>query len=116
MVDKISLTRPTYCPRIYAIIGKEMLLNYEKFFDKIFKFIAVMLIALYQNILSPLKITLFGQSARCRFYPTCSNFAQSMFGRYAFLKALYFSMRRILRCNPFWKRKGCGKKTNKSLL
>ncbi|MDR1891062.1 MAG: membrane protein insertion efficiency factor YidD [Puniceicoccales bacterium] len=93
-----------------------MLSNYLKFFDKVFKFLAVALIGLYRNILSPLKIALWGQSARCRFYPTCSNFAQLVFRRYAFPRAFYFSMRRILRCNPFWKRKSCRVKPDKRLL
>ncbi|MDR0693476.1 MAG: membrane protein insertion efficiency factor YidD [Puniceicoccales bacterium] len=81
-------------------------------FDKIFKFFTVLLIESYRNILSPLKVALLGPSARCRFHPTCSSFAQSMFRRYTFPRAFYLSMRRILRCNPFWKRR----KSNKSLL
>jgi putative component of membrane protein insertase Oxa1/YidC/SpoIIIJ protein YidD len=28
-----------------------------------------------------------------------------MFGRYGFCKAFYFSARRILRCNPLWRRR-----------
>ncbi|MDR2603350.1 MAG: membrane protein insertion efficiency factor YidD [Puniceicoccales bacterium] len=83
----------------------------SKLFDKVFKIFAVLLIGSYRNILSPLKVVLLGPSARCRFYPTCSSFAQSMFKRYTFRKAFYFSMRRILRCNPFWKRKSHGTKT-----
>ncbi|MDR2432399.1 MAG: membrane protein insertion efficiency factor YidD [Puniceicoccales bacterium] len=77
--------------------------NCLKLFDKILKTFAVLLIESYRNILSPLKVALMGPSARCRFYPTCSSFAQSMFKRYTFRKAFYFSTRRILRCNPFWK-------------
>ncbi|MDR1457390.1 MAG: membrane protein insertion efficiency factor YidD [Puniceicoccales bacterium] len=84
-----------------------------KLFDKIFKFFAVLLIESYGNILSPLKVALLGPSARCRFYPTCSRFARSMFKRYTFPRAFYLSMRRILRCNPFWKHK---QKPNKSSL
>ncbi|MDR2628728.1 MAG: membrane protein insertion efficiency factor YidD [Puniceicoccales bacterium] len=87
--------------------------NCLKPFDKICKFFANLLIALYRNILSPLKIALLGPSARCRFFPTCSSFAQSMFRRYAFWKAFYFSMRRILRCNPFWKHESHGIKPKK---
>ncbi|MDR2776722.1 MAG: membrane protein insertion efficiency factor YidD [Puniceicoccales bacterium] len=82
-------------------------------FNKICKFFAILLIKSYRKILSPLKVALLGPSARCRFYPTCSSFAQSMFRRYTFRKAFYFSMRRILRCNPFWKHR---QKPNKSSL
>ncbi|MDR1233072.1 MAG: membrane protein insertion efficiency factor YidD [Puniceicoccales bacterium] len=91
-----------------------MISNCLKPFDKTCKILAVLLIGSYRNILSPLKIVLFGTSARCRFYPTCSSFAQSMFRRYTFWKAFYFSMRRILRCNPFWKRKSPGAKPKKA--
>ncbi|MDR1528075.1 MAG: membrane protein insertion efficiency factor YidD [Puniceicoccales bacterium] len=79
--------------------------NCLKLFDKVCKFFAVLLIESYRNILSPLKIALLGPSARCRFYPTCSSFAQLMLRRYTFRRAFYFSVRRILRCNPFWKRR-----------
>ncbi|MDR1595346.1 MAG: membrane protein insertion efficiency factor YidD [Puniceicoccales bacterium] len=75
-----------------------------KFFATILKFAALALLIFYRKILSPAKIVLFGQSARCRFSPTCSKFALSMFQRYSLPKAAYLSIRRILRCHPFWRR------------
>lgn len=55
------------------------------------------LIFLYQKFLSPLK------KPCCRFYPTCSKYAKTAFLRYGFFKALFLSLKRFLRCNPFFK-------------
>ena len=37
----------------------------------------------------------------CRFYPTCSAYAEEAFGRFSFFKALYLTAGRVLRCHPF---------------
>ncbi len=37
----------------------------------------------------------------CRFYPTCSDYALTSFEKYSFFKALYLSIKRILKCHPF---------------
>ncbi|MBC8478165.1 MAG: membrane protein insertion efficiency factor YidD [Candidatus Delongbacteria bacterium] len=55
------------------------------------------LIRLYQFFISPL----LGSS--CRYYPSCSEYAIESFNRYFFIKALYRTAWRILRCNPFSK-------------
>jgi uncharacterized protein len=39
----------------------------------------------------------------CRFEPSCSHYALQAFQKYPFYKALYFSIRRILKCHPFHK-------------
>jgi putative membrane protein insertion efficiency factor len=39
-------------------------------------------------------------SGKCRFEPTCSNYALSTYKRHGFLKASVKSLWRILRCNP----------------
>ncbi|HPT72008.1 MAG TPA: membrane protein insertion efficiency factor YidD [Candidatus Cloacimonadota bacterium] len=39
----------------------------------------------------------------CRFQPTCSHYALQAFSKYPFFKALYLSVRRILKCHPFHK-------------
>ena len=41
----------------------------------------------------------------CRFYPTCSDYALQAFQKYNFFKALFLSVYRILRCNP-WNKGG----------
>lgn len=37
----------------------------------------------------------------CRHTPTCSNYAIEAIEEYGTIKGIYFSIKRILRCNPF---------------
>ena len=59
------------------------------------KKLAVVLIKLYQKIISPLL------GANCRFYPTCSQYALEAIEKYGFFKGGWMALRRILRCHPF---------------
>jgi len=52
-------------------------------------------IRIYRRYISPML------PATCRYEPTCSVYSQQAFKKYNFLKALYLSTRRILRCHPF---------------
>lgn len=61
------------------------------------KKIAIRIIKLYQRFISPLF------SPSCRFYPTCSHYALEALEKYGFLKGSFLSIKRILRCNPFFK-------------
>ena len=40
---------------------------------------------------------------RCRYYPTCSNYALGCYEKFNFFKATFYVVRRLLRCNPFHK-------------
>ncbi|MCY4329185.1 MAG: membrane protein insertion efficiency factor YidD [Endozoicomonadaceae bacterium] len=53
------------------------------------------IIRVYQCLISPLL------GPRCRFYPSCSNYAIEAINRYGLLKGSYLSLWRILRCHPF---------------
>jgi len=55
------------------------------------------MIKLYQKFLSPLK------PASCRFYPTCSQYTFQAVSRFGVTKGIILGIRRILRCNPFFK-------------
>jgi putative membrane protein insertion efficiency factor len=57
--------------------------------------VILFLISIYRRFISPML------PDSCRFDPTCSVYAQQAFGKYNFFKALYLSVSRILRCNPF---------------
>ena len=39
----------------------------------------------------------------CRFRPTCSAYALEAIEKYGALKGGYLALRRLLRCNPFYK-------------
>ncbi|NLY09123.1 MAG: membrane protein insertion efficiency factor YidD [Tissierellia bacterium] len=51
----------------------------------------------YQKILSRYVFV----TPRCRFSPTCSEYARLAYVKYGFLKGTYLSIRRILKCHPF---------------
>lgn len=54
-------------------------------------------IRFYQRHISP------AFPPRCRFSPTCSQYALEAIGRYGALKGGFLAIKRLLRCNPFYK-------------
>jgi putative membrane protein insertion efficiency factor len=57
----------------------------------------ILLIKLYRLTISPL----LGTS--CRFYPSCSHYAEEAYLKYNPLKATVLALYRILRCGPWSK-------------
>jgi len=55
----------------------------------------LLLIRAYQIVVSPLL------GPRCRFYPTCSEYAHEAIVKHGVMKGLFFAVKRILRCHPF---------------
>lgn len=53
------------------------------------------MLAFYQRRISPL----FGR--RCRFLPTCSEYANTAIERFGVVKGIPLAGRRLLRCQPF---------------
>ena len=51
----------------------------------------------YQRCISPLK------PPCCRFYPTCSHYAEEALRVHGVLKGSALALWRVLRCNPFCK-------------
>lgn len=47
--------------------------------------------------------TFAGRPARCRYHPTCSNYAIEAYETYNFFYATILTVWRILRCNPLFK-------------
>ena len=62
------------------------------------KRLGIYLIKLYQIHISP-RI-----GSRCRYYPTCSNYAIKAIDKYGIIKGSIMAVFRIVRCNPFSKR------------
>lgn len=60
------------------------------------KKILLKLIEIYQML--PLS-----SHTKCKYYPTCSNYAKEAIEMYGSVKGIYLSIKRILRCNPFSK-------------
>ena len=52
-------------------------------------------IRIYQRLLSPYLPSL------CRYTPTCSEYAIQSFEKHGFLIAIWLTIKRLARCNPF---------------
>ena len=55
------------------------------------------LIRFYQRYISP------GLPPRCRFRPTCSEYACEAIAKYGVCKGGWLALRRFARCHPFYK-------------
>ena len=60
--------------------------------------IMIFIVNLYRKHISPA----LGQN-KCRYTPTCSEYAIQAYKKHNFFKATFMSIWRILRCNPFSK-------------
>jgi hypothetical protein len=59
------------------------------------RIILIFVIKTYQKIISPIL------GPRCRFYPTCSNYAIEALTKHGIIKGVALSLRRVLKCHPF---------------
>lgn len=59
------------------------------------KKIVFLFIRLYQFTLSPF----IGN--QCRFFPSCSNYALEALQKYSLPKALFYTVKRLLKCGPW---------------
>ena len=66
-----------------------------KFLDFIFTGIVILLIKVYQLIISPFF------NFHCRYLPTCSEYAIIAFKSHGFFYGFYYSLKRVTSCHPF---------------
>ncbi|PWM79824.1 MAG: membrane protein insertion efficiency factor YidD [Phascolarctobacterium sp.] len=59
------------------------------------KTVIILLIRFYQIFISPMF------PPRCRFYPTCSQYALEAVQKKGVLKGSWMALKRILKCHPF---------------
>jgi putative membrane protein insertion efficiency factor len=57
--------------------------------------IATAPVRFYQRLISP------GLPARCKYYPSCSEYAVQAVRRYGILRGVVLAAWRLLRCNPW---------------
>ena len=57
----------------------------------------IYIIEKYQKHISPF----LGKN--CKYYPTCSEYAKQAVMKYGVIKGCLYSIKRIIRCNPFSK-------------
>ena len=59
------------------------------------RWLALRLIWLYRYLLSP------WVGNQCRFYPSCSHYAEEAIARHGVLRGGYLTVRRLLKCHPW---------------
>ncbi len=57
----------------------------------------ILMVKGYKQFVSPLL------PPSCRFYPTCSEYMISAIEKHGPLKGLFLGLKRLLRCNPFFR-------------
>ena len=63
------------------------------------KKIFILIIKAYQVTTSPFL------GYRCRFYPTCSSYAQTAIERHGIVHGAWLILKRVLKCHPLYKGK-----------
>ncbi|HUD46011.1 MAG TPA: membrane protein insertion efficiency factor YidD [Candidatus Baltobacteraceae bacterium] len=61
----------------------------------------ILLVRLYQAIVSPVLVAVLGPSARCRFTPSCSQYALEAVQLHGALLGGWLALRRLGRCHPW---------------
>ena len=64
------------------------------------KKVIIKMIVFYQHHIS---LFLENRGVKCKFYPSCSQYAIEAFEKYGIWKGFWLSTKRIIRCNPFSK-------------
>ncbi len=59
------------------------------------RILVIALIKAYRYVLSPLL------GNRCRFYPSCSHYAEEALAQYGMTRGGWLTLRRLLRCHPW---------------
>ena len=62
---------------------------------KFFIYPFLILIRIYQTLISPLL------PSTCRFSPTCSEYSKQSLIKHCLIKGIILSVKRILKCNPW---------------
>jgi putative membrane protein insertion efficiency factor len=59
------------------------------------RWLAILPIRVYQHVISP------ALGSRCKYYPSCSEYAAQAIRRFGILRGLILAGWRLLRCNPW---------------
>jgi putative membrane protein insertion efficiency factor len=57
--------------------------------------VLIFIINIYRKFISPIK------SGKCRFYPTCSEYAVQAIEKYGSIMGTVLAAKRIIKCHPF---------------
>lgn len=67
----------------------------------ILQHVLILGIRLYQAVISPVLAAAMGPSGRCRFTPSCSQYARQAIGRHGAILGGGLAVRRLCRCHPW---------------
>jgi len=84
--------------RMQNVNALKRVLRFVRFFPSVF---CVLLVRLYQLILSPAKNVLLGPAGYCRFEPSCSQYAIEALKTHGTLGGSWLAAKRICRCHPW---------------
>lgn len=62
---------------------------------RIISYLLIIIIMIYQKIMSPLF------PPTCRYRPTCSEYAKEAINKYGAFKGFYLAIKRLLTCHPW---------------
>jgi hypothetical protein len=65
------------------------------------KMALIAVVLFYQVALSPIKFAIFGPASRCRFQPTCSQYALEALRKHGVLRGSWLALKRLVRCHPW---------------
>ena len=65
------------------------------------QFILITAVRIYRSILSPAKIFILGPMARCRFEPSCSEYALEALHMHGACRGSWLATKRLCRCHPW---------------
>jgi putative membrane protein insertion efficiency factor len=61
----------------------------------VIRFLLLLLVRVYRRLVSPML------PPRCRFYPSCSAYAEGALARHGAARGTWLAARRLVRCHPF---------------
>lgn len=61
----------------------------------------IALVRFYQIVLSPIKFVILGPGSRCRFEPSCSQYALEALQKHGVFRGAWLAAKRLLRCHPW---------------
>jgi uncharacterized protein len=65
------------------------------------KLALIALVRFYQVVLSPVKFAILGPGSRCRFEPSCSQYAVEALRGHGVVRGIWLAAKRVLRCHPW---------------
>jgi putative membrane protein insertion efficiency factor len=67
----------------------------------VFRFVGTPFRGLLLGLIAAYRWLTSGLAPRCKYYPTCSAYAEGALRRHGVVKGTLLAMWRVLRCNPF---------------